>query len=463
MKGTAVPPALAALTLILLALPVSAQTRKLTAAEAVELARGNADALTAARLQSEAARIAVDEARSRMLPRLSTQVSGSYLVNPPAGVTVKAGALGSLPAALGGTAMPARDIVIVKDAERGYYKLGATLTQPIFTWGRIRAAIDLAKGEARLAATGFSGKERDVVRETKRAYFGALLAERSAAILTGLRDTAASIVEDRQRSLEEGQATREDVLGAEADLAGIEARLVEAGESGASAREALGMLTGIDAKAVTLASDFRDDAGIVDEEKTRKAALAGSTDLDTALSKRDEAQAKLALERAGATLLPNLALSVAADAAGQRFPGSSDWTGTWNWDVTISLGATIELFDAGEAAARIGEARKDLDAASSAVSMYGKLAGLDSRKAVQAVRNAAASVRERGARATLAAEKLRNARISADQGMIDRADLYGAEILDGTARLELEGAYYDLESALADIERLTGEDIDEHH
>jgi len=71
------------------------EPRALSLEEALALSEDNAEALRIRELAVEKNRLRVNEARAKTLPRVTLEASGSYLANPPEGITVKAGELGS--------------------------------------------------------------------------------------------------------------------------------------------------------------------------------------------------------------------------------------------------------------------------------------------------------------------------------------------------------------------------------
>jgi outer membrane protein TolC len=93
--------------------------------------------------------------------------------------------------------------------------------------------------------------------------------------------------------------------------------------------------------------------------------------------------------------------------------------------------------------------------AGAGVTQAEKMVRLDVRRAVDAAARTDARVKEKQAGAELAEERLKNARLSFDTGAISRDDLHGADIMAGTAELDLQLALFTREEALADLARLT--------
>ncbi len=105
-------------------------------------------------------------------------------------------------------------------------------------------------------------------------------------------------------------------------------------------------------------------------------------------------------------------------------------------DVIVSLNVKMSVFDGMESAARIGQAEKDAESAGLGVRQAEKIARLAVRRAVDAAVKAEADLSERQAQEEYAAERLKNAQVSVQNGMSSREDLHGAEILFGSAQLD---------------------------
>jgi outer membrane protein TolC len=448
------------------AAPLLPEPAPLTLDDAYLLTRKGSELVRLKELAVQKSRLVLDEAGSRAWPRVDMQASVSYLTNPPPGYTVAAGSLGSLPypdppaVATTQIKLPPQDFTVGAQLHN-YFTLTAALSQPIFTWGKIRNAIDLAGLEVDTAATALVAQQRDIDREVHRAYFSAVLARDSERTLTRLRDTAALILSDRRGSFDQGTTNRQDVLEAQANLAAIEARLAEAAQSKATALEGLGILTGLDPAAIVLTTGYRADSPQLDEAAMQESAHTVSTDLATVRARMSQARKKLDVEKGGTILHPDVSLGVRVDVSGQEDLGyNNNWSwnwnnSTWNADLVISIGVKMGVFDAMASARRVQQAEKDLEMAGAGVTQAEKMVRLDVRRAVDAVVRADAQVKEKQAGAELAQERLKNARLSFDTGAISRDDLHGADIMAGTAELDLQLALFTREEALADLARLT--------
>lgn len=434
---------------------------------AEELAGKGADEVLARDAAAEAALRAVDEARASFFPKLSASLSGAYLPQPPSGVKVPAGSLGSIPIyntlnkSYSYYQLPPTDLDVGGYTENSFFKGSIAFSQPLVAWGKIKAAVDLAALEAKAADIGARSASLDARRSANRAYYSALLSRESLAILAELRALAESILEDRRSAKDEGFATQEQVLSSAADLASMDSRLVQASEAETSALESLGLLTGLDPSSLVLISPFRANLPSLAEGPLKDEAIASSTDIALARTRLSQAKRKLDLERGSSLFLPDLALFANLDVSGQDLPYSSPswWSNTWSWDLSVGVATTVDLFDGGASAARKREASASIEAARIGEGAAEKAARLEARRAIEAAREAEASLREKEAKASWAAEALRNARAKAADQSASRAELDAQAIVEATARLELLDARYALEESIADLERIEGRDL----
>jgi len=443
-----------------------AQSQSLALDQAVALARKSSEAIQVAQLAVQKSQAAMGEARGKALPHLDFQASASYLINPPQGYTVAPGALGTFtlpiptPPFVTTLQLPQSNFN-VGAALHNLFNLSATFNQPLFTWGKIRNAIDLASLQVDAAGTDMSARRRDIDNQVRRIYFSALLARRSREVLTRLRDTAAEIVDDRQKGFEEGTLNKESLLEMKATLAALEAKLVEAEQSESTALTGLDVLTGQSTDNLELSTDFSSSLPPLDEQATLTRAIDGSTDLAAVRTQAEQARRKLSIEQGGAILHPDVNFGISLDISGQEdFPYSGAWTfsnNTWNVDVVLTLGVKMSAFDGLESSHRIQQAQKDVEMAGTALSQQVKTLRVQVRQAIEAARRADAEEQAASARSEYLEEKLRNAEVALANGQTSLEEKRKASLEAGSARLDTLLALYNRETALADIQRITGE------
>ncbi|HTP58944.1 MAG TPA: TolC family protein [Spirochaetia bacterium] len=448
--------ALSTLLLGALAVAAGAQGAPLTLDQAMGLARKSSEALRLSQLALEKSQAALGETRGKALPHVDFQASGSYLLNPPPGYTVNPGDLGVYP----GLGKIPLTPFSVGASLHDYFTLTATINQPLFTWGKIRNAIDLASLQVDSAGTDMSARQREIDWQVRRSYFSAVLAHRSQDALHRMRDTAARIASDRQKAFDQGTINKESLLEVKSTLASMDAKLTEAAQSETSALAGLSVLTGQDTDGASLVTDFPDALPALDEQALLALALQGSTDMVAARTRIDQARKKLSVEQGGALLHPDVNLGISLDVSGQEdLPYSGAWSfsnNTWNVDVLVTLGVKMSAFDGLESRNRILQAEKDMDMAGVALSQQAKTVRIQLRQAVEAAVKADAEARSSRSRLEYLQEKLRNAGVALANGQISRDDQETASIQADAAVLDLLLAQFEREEALADIQRITG-------
>ena len=432
-----------------------------TLADARALAKTSSDGLKALDRQVDKAKFDVTRAASNLFPRINFAASGSWLANPAEGLTVGRGELGtfSIPGA-GSFAMPDKDIEFMPGGTHAYVKIGATLTQPILTWGRLERSIDLARLQVQASAADLGKAERDIDRETKRAYHAALLTRESLPVVARLAELAKAISAKRLTAYSLGSVTQESVAEADATTASIASKLDQTRESLYTALASLAFLTGRDIAAEDLVMAFRTELPELDEAALLRQALANSRELVLTRLRLDQAKKKVELARADSPFLPNLGLTINAGVSGQKLPlVNANWTDTWNWDVTISVGTTIKLLDSGENLAAVGAASADAQSVDASLRQQERKLTLDLRRAVEAARKAASDLQETRARSIWLTLRAQNVQTAYEAEAAAQSDADGAKLQAEGSILDLLLARYRLEEALCDIETLVGVDF----
>lgn len=438
-------------TLAAQAVPLQAKPQSLSLSEAEALARTKADSVQARAAALASAQAGLKAAQAAWLPKITATGTGAWLANPPEGITIGAGTLNKLPP------IPSAPIVIVEDAKASYFKGNLSLSQPILAWGKIKAGVDLAALEVDAALVQAAGAGRDAAAGARSAYLAAKASLEGEAILGELVALEAGIVADKEAALAEGMITRAELLSAQADLADLQARKVEAHEAGLSALYGLCILTGLDPRLPPeLSSPWATALPSLDEASFPGAASEAAPARQGAELRLRQAGKKLALEEGSAMLKPDLGLFASLDASGQTppFSASAWWDSTWAWDLSLGLSVSLNVFDGGRSWARIAQARADEAAAAAALAGAGHEAGLGARRALEAAHRAEAGLARAAAKAAYAAEVLKNARLSAQDELVSRQDLGRAAMQEASSRLDLVQARYALGLAISTLESL---------
>jgi len=132
-------------------------------------------------------------------------------------------------------------------SEQTLYGLRVDVTQPLFTWGKVGAAVRLARFAAEAAEAQIDAAGLDTAEQAARAYFQLLGAREALATVKIQRQARQEALDVARSRLQLGDATRLEVLQAEAALAEVEPQIAESEGAvqvaEASLKTALGMPT----------------------------------------------------------------------------------------------------------------------------------------------------------------------------------------------------------------------------
>lgn len=443
---------------LLSAAPLGAQSLNLD--RAITLAVDASYALERAWLEVDAAEARLDEARARSLPRVRATAGTAFIANPPDGITIPAGEFGSVsdPGSTFPTRLPDQPVVLVPDPENLGLSISATFEQSLFTWGKLRAAESAARLAVEASSAARSRGERDVRRGVTIAYAGAVAARRSLPAVEAIVATLEELLADAQRQFDAGAITRGELLAREADLASSRAQLVRSRQAVRSAELSLAWLVGArDGTTPGTLAAMPEWPALPAEQELVRRARAGDPRLAELRATSDRASIQVDVSRASRPFLPDLGLSVEAEIQGQRIPlVQANWIDTWDANLTVSIGASVSLFDGGANRAATEVATAQFGQARSAVAEYAESLPLQIRMLVESLAIAEAQLAEANAREARATEDARVARVSFENELITRSQMLAAQIAVEEARLAAIASELESHRARAELEYLVG-------
>lgn len=108
------------------------------------------------------------------------------------------------------------------------YTAQANLSQPVFAWGKLGTAIQVAKMGEREAAYAFTTTELDVLHGAANAYVAVLSAQAELEVVAARKKTAERFLEDVKAKLEAQTATELDRLRAESEYWSVVPEMLQA-------------------------------------------------------------------------------------------------------------------------------------------------------------------------------------------------------------------------------------------
>jgi len=435
-------------------------SRELTLNEAINSALENAGEVKLGKLDFAAAGYGVKEAKAARLPVIDITASASIMTSPPEGITIAKGELGYSPTPTSQVpvALPDEDYVLLEDPENTYFSFQTTLQQPLFSWGKIKAGIELASLERDISGLSLQQVRREVRRDTRLAYFAVVLAKESRELLTEAQTVLQQVLEDRRNGYGEGVLNLQSVLEAEANLSMVTAEKTLAAAGYESSLEGLQLLTGLDVDEKKLISGFTNDLPDLNTEALQEQVAKESPELEMLYVRLRQSMAGEKLLKGDALFKPDLGLDITLDITGGKVPFfGSNWIDDWDVNLIFSLGTTVSLFDGGSMKAQIAQSRIQSQKAREGYIQLLDALEFQVTKSVEAVKGGFYKINEKEARARLAEEQYKNARVSFANELITREEELGARVAVIRAELELLVARFEYENSLAALEYLVGE------
>ncbi|HEX9082788.1 MAG TPA: TolC family protein [Holophagaceae bacterium] len=414
--------------------PPAAGAVALDLSQALDRARDGNPQILAAKARVQEREGLITTTRADALPQIAligdfTRVRDVSLLNSGFGDSAKA--FGLNPAALVGA--------------RNVYTSQATLSQPLFYWGKLGTAIKVAKMGEKEAGYAFTTTELDVLHGVAKAYLAVLAAQADLEVVKVRKEAAEKFLQDVQAKLEAQSATELDLLRAQSERLAVEPENLQAQANLQRALEVLNGQLGLEPKTpLTLAPLGQPPLG---------SKPAGKERSELAQLRQQEAMLRENDKILKADLRPkfdfNASYGYQAGKTNLLFQEPYD---TWRVNVTMRFPIFDGLRSSGKRAQnaaqleQVHEMRVDQERN---IAVERSTADRELEKAV--------ALNEAAERAhAAAAEALRVSRESFDQGLITSLDLLQAERAERQAESQRRRAQLGVWSALFDQRRSLG-------
>lgn len=335
------------------------------------------------------------------------------------------------------------------------YTAALSGSQPLYTGGRLGAAVDIAK--AFLDATRLNLREQtaDIELQVRSAYYRARLALELVTISQAALAQAQRFLSSERLRREAGTGSELDVLRSEVSVANLQPQLIQAANAAELALLDLKRLTDIPlARPVVLTTPLDAPAQIAEvdtaaafRQLSQRAAVAAQE------HQVEIREAQVRIARSG--YMPNVNLSV--NYGRQLYPSEMfKFNEEWRKDFYASLSVSVPIFHGGATRANVAAAQVAADQERLRLSQL--------REAVQLGYHSALGERER-ARSSIAARQLtvRQAQrvydltvLRYDQGMASQLEVSDSRLALLQARTNLAQAVADFHIANANLARAIG-------
>ena len=315
----------------------------LTVEQAVSLALERNPQILTARARTEVVEGQIKEVKARAFPSIGVNATGDRWWNHAFFDT----------AAFSDIGFPSEFQDSLAPTGFNTLNFGVSMTQPIYTAGKVGTALKLARVERDGAGVDVSRAEQDVKVQVVRAFYNLLLAEKQLEIAQDTLTQRQRHLDNAKTRFQGGVATEVDVLRSEVSVANARPDVIRAENGIRYARSVLNTL-------LARPADFRTQAiGNLEFKKqvppqmaqVVAAALADRPELQRLRINEQEAELQKRLAKAESRVSLDLTSQYSYSA---RSPSNIVMPNSTNWSVGVKV--NLPLFDGGRRAGLVEQA-----------------------------------------------------------------------------------------------------------
>lgn len=306
----------------------------------------------------ERSKLDVKDAYAGLGPTIDLQVSGTYMPNPPVdSIYVNVDDIinsiqwpgGVKPAGTG------QYVKVFDGMENTLYNFQLSMTQPIFTWGKLKNAIDLYKQVSEIKKTQIDSKQQQLETELRTRLISLYYLNKINQIIEEEKQYVERLVEVSENAEKSGMLLHQDVVDARIQAKELEIAQQDLQEQINNQLLELVRSTGIDDLTCnTIDFDFSEEevVSVIQEnrEEMLEKALSGSQltiKLLTQLKEVSNTSAKIA--KGFENWKPDVALQASATYGGSRVPlFEPNWQRKDDYSINISVGLKTTIWDGGK-------------------------------------------------------------------------------------------------------------------
>lgn len=347
--------------LIILVCSISV-AEELTLEESVSYAMSHNQKIIAVREKLKAAEGSLTSTSALLYPQLSA--TGIYTKNSALSRYVYGAPL-QLPV-FSAAGVPTGDYAaiaypsVTADRLGDMYVAKLSLAWPIFTWGKIQGAVEIAEANKNIAEKDLIKTIQDVTYEIKSGFYSLLMSGEMVKVLDETRKSLQAHVEVVQKRYEAGLASKFELLRAKVQLANIEPQLNRA--KNMNELSLMGFNNSLSAETnekYTAKGEFKYEQETFEMEACLKSALADRVELKQMEERVKMARAALNIATAGFRPSVTLTANYSANMGAQLPPNDTVWYTGWDAGGVIS----IPLFDGFATSGKYQEAEGNLNQA----------------------------------------------------------------------------------------------------
>jgi outer membrane protein TolC len=332
------------------------------------------------------------------------------------------------------------------------YQFSMSLSFPLYTGGRLKSSYKQAKYNLESTKEGMRQSKHLTVFNTKRAFYGHLLAKEFVSVAEEAVRVAEENLENVRTMYEVGMASKMDLLRSEVRLTNMQPEVIAAKNNLRISELNLKTVLGMDlSQPVQIEGNLSYEPFAPDLEECIATALANRPEIRQFDFQRKMAGENLKLSRAG--YFPSLAVSGSYSFWADKFDFRKD---TWSSFYAINLVLNIPIFNGFKESAQIAQSKAMIREIELNQKALQDAVELEVRQAVLMLKEAKETLLSQEKNTEQARESLRITQLNFSEGMATTLDVISAEAAYNQARVNYSQALYNYVVAVADLDRAMG-------
>jgi outer membrane protein TolC len=332
------------------------------------------------------------------------------------------------------------------------FQFSMSLSLPLFTSGRLTSGFKQAKYNLESTKEAVRQSKHITVFNTKRAFYGHLLAEEFVSVAEEAVRVAEENLTNVKNMYEVGMASKMDLLRSEVRLTNMQPEVIAAKNNLRISELNLKTMLGMDlSQSVEIEGALRYEPLDPDVEECIATALAQRPEVKQFGFQRKMAEESLKLTRAG--YLPTLAVSGSYSFWADKLNFQKD---TWSSFYAVNLVLNIPIFNGFKESAQIAQSKAMIREIELNQQALQDAVELEVRQAILMLKEAKETLISQEKNTEQAKESLRITQLNFSEGMATTLDVISAEAAYSQAQVNYSQALYNYAVAVAELDRAMG-------
>ncbi len=310
----------------------------------------------------------VKNAKANYQPTIELLLTSTYMPNPPIGkTTISVDELSSQLGVVIPGAVAGEYVTLYDGMKNIYYNAGLSITQPLFTWGKIPNAVRLYTQIAEIRALAIEDTSNQLTAQLKARVSALKYMDDILVLLDQTKDTADELVQVSQDAYDNGMILKQDVSKAKISAMEIDVTRQEIMKEYRTNLQELRTLTGnedLQANDIDYSVNEEEIQAIVaiDHDELYAMATRTSSEPLTMLRKQTQAlQLKKKIAQDSLYWKPDLALQVSLSYGGSALPlVETNWYRADDYGLYLTLAVKSTVWDGGKKLNDISYAQSEI-------------------------------------------------------------------------------------------------------